>query len=101
MCRPWEAPYKVSLAKIQIFTLKGGNFSVQKVENMIRVITCPKNIRFSWLFSKIFYSQAPFHYIHACVLILDNLTITNLYLHLLKSFPSRLSSASWCQCHQC
>ena len=39
--RPREAPYKVSPAKIQIFALKGGNFSVQKVENVIRVVTCP------------------------------------------------------------
>ena len=31
--RPQEAPYKVSPANIQIFALKGGNFSVQKVEN--------------------------------------------------------------------
>jgi hypothetical protein len=45
--RPQEAPYKVSLAKIQILALKGGNFSVQKVENVIRVITCLKNIGFS------------------------------------------------------
>jgi len=39
--RPREAPYKVSPAKIQIFALKGGNFSVQKAENVIRVVTCP------------------------------------------------------------
>jgi len=52
--RPREAPYKVSPAKIQIFALKGGNLSVQKVENMIRVVTCATNIRFSWLFSKNF-----------------------------------------------
>jgi hypothetical protein len=37
--RPQEAPYKVSLAKIQIFVLKGEKISGQKVENMIRVIT--------------------------------------------------------------
>jgi hypothetical protein len=37
--RPREAPYKVSPAKIQIFALKGGNFSVQKVEYMIRIVT--------------------------------------------------------------
>ena len=101
MKRPQEAPYKVSPA---IFALKGGNL---KVENLIRVITCPQNFWFYGLFSKIFSHQAPFHYIHVCILILDDLTILNPYLHLLKSFPSGFSSerkpnwsTSWCRCHQ-
>ena len=33
-----QALEKVSPAKIQIFALKGGNFLVQKVENVIRVV---------------------------------------------------------------
>ena len=53
------------------------------------------------------FSRVLCHYIHVCTLILDDFTIPNLYLHLLKSFPSCFSSerkpnrsTSWCQCHQ-
>src|SRR6202044_4144608 len=75
--RPREAP---SPAKIQIFALKGGNFRGLKGGKWIRVVTCPSNIRFSCLFSENFSSQAPFHYIHACILILDNLTFIFIFL---------------------
>ena len=78
--RPREAPYRVSPAKIQIFALKGGNFRGLKGGKWIRVVTCPSNIRFSCLFSENFSSQAPFHYIHACILILDNLTFIFIFL---------------------
>ena len=78
--RPREAHYRVSPAKIQIFALKGGNFRGLKGGKWIRVVTCPSNIRFSCLFSENFSSQAPFHYIHACILILDNLTFIFIFL---------------------
>jgi len=47
---------------------------------------------FPGYFPKISLAQVLFHHIHACVLILDDLTMPNLYLHLLKSFPSHFSS---------
>jgi hypothetical protein len=98
--RPWEAP---SLAKIQIFGLKGGNFLVQTVEGLSHAF---KIFKFPCYFPKFSAAQALFHHIHACMLIFDDLTIPN--LHLLKSYPSHFSSerkpnqsVSQCECHQC